>query len=133
VTAVSPGLYAANGNGAGTAAAAYVRASAPNAPTFVFNCQTGVALSCLSTPISLGAADTVYVTLYGTGVRAAQKVQVFVAGQSVPVLYAGAQNQFQGLDQINITLPANLAGTGEASVYLVADGKTSNMVTIHIQ
>jgi len=99
-----------------------------------FTCQEGVVLSCLSSPISLGAAtDTVYVTLYGTGVRAAQRVQAFVAGQPVPVLYAGAQGQYQGLDQINIRLPRTLAGSGEVSVYLVADGKTSNMVTLRVQ
>ncbi len=134
VASVSPGLYSANGNGAGVAAAAYVRASAPTAPAFVFSCQPGVALSCLSTPISLGTTtDTVYVTLYGSGIRGAQNVQVYVAGQSVPVLFAGAQGQYQGLDQINISIPHTLAGTGEASVYLVTDGKTSNMTTINIQ
>ncbi len=134
VTAVSPGLYSANGNGAGVAAAAYSRASTPGEFALVFDCQTGVGLSCLSTPIPLGpATDTVYVTLYGSGIRGAQKVQVYVAGQPAPVLYAGAQGTYQGLDQINITLPSNLAGTGEASVYVVADGKTSNMTTIHIQ
>jgi len=93
-----------------------------------------VALSCLSSPISLGAAtDIVYVELYGTGIRAAQKVQAFVAGQPVPVPFAGAQGQYQGLDQINISLPRTLAGAGEISVYIVADGMTSNMVTIRIQ
>jgi uncharacterized protein (TIGR03437 family) len=133
IAAVSPGLYSANGNGAGVAAATYVRASAPNTAVLVFSCNASASLSCLSTPILLGAAtDTVYVTLYASGIRAAQKVQVFVAGQSVPLLYSGAQGQYQGLDQINITLPASLAGTGEASVYLVADGKTSNMTTINI-
>jgi uncharacterized protein (TIGR03437 family) len=134
VAAAWPGLYSANGNGAGVAAAAYLRASTPDTSVLAFNCQAGIALSCLSTPISLGAAaDTVYVTLYGTGIRGAQNVQVFVAGQSAPVKYAGAQGQYQGLDQINITLPATLAGTGEASLYVVTDGKTSNMTTIHIQ
>jgi uncharacterized protein (TIGR03437 family) len=134
VAAVSPGLYAANGNGAGVAAATYVKASAPAVSAAAFQCAAGVALSCLSAPISLApAADTVYVTLYGTGIRGAQKVQVFVAGQSVPVLFAGAQGQYQGLDQLNITLPSTLAGAGEASVYVVADGKTSNMTTIRIQ
>jgi uncharacterized protein (TIGR03437 family) len=73
------------------------------------------------------------VTLYATGIRGAQTVRAFVAGQSVTLLYAGAQGQFQGLDQINLALPASLAGTGEASVYVVADGKTSNMTTINIQ
>jgi uncharacterized protein (TIGR03437 family) len=134
ISAVSPGLYTANGNGAGVAAAAYFRSSAPNAAVFVFSCRPNVALSCLSTPISLGAADdTVYMTFYGSGIRAAQSVQMYVGGQSVPVLYAGAQGQYDGLDQVNISVPRSLAGVGEASVYVVADGKTSNMTTIKIQ
>lgn len=134
IAAVAPGLYAANGNGAGVAAAAYFRGSAPNTAAFVFSCQPGAPLSCLSTPISLGAlSDTVYVTLYGSGIRNAQRVQLYVAGQSVPVLYAGAQGQYDGLDQVNISLPRSLAGTGEASVYVVAEGKPSNMTTIKIQ
>ena len=134
VAAVSPGLYAANGNGAGVAAATYARSSAAGSGGLVFACQPNSAFSCRATPISLGAAsDTVYVTLYGSGVRGAQDVQVYVAGQSVPVTYAGPQGEYAGLDQINISLPRALAGTGEASVYLIADGKTSNMTTINVQ
>lgn len=131
---VSPGLFAANGNGAGVAAATALRVgSGGSAALPVFSCQT-VALSCLSTPLALGGAtDTVYVALYGTGIRGAKSVQVFVAGESVPVQFAGAQGQFAGLDQVNISIPRALAGTGEASVYLIADGATSNMVTINIQ
>ena len=129
IAAVSPGLYSANGNGAGVAAAAYFRSSAPAAAALAFSCQAGVALSCLSTPISLGAAtDIVYVTLYASGIRGAQRVQLYVAGQPVPMLFAGAQGQYAGLDQIS-----SLAKTGEASVYVVADGKTSNLTTISIQ
>ena len=72
-------------------------------------------------------------TLYASGIRGAQNVQVYVAGQPVPVPYAGAQSQYAGLDQVNIAIPRALAGTGEASVYVVADGKTSNMTTINVQ
>ncbi len=134
VAAVSPGLFSENGNGAGVAAAYYVRGSEPTSASFVFRCQAGTPLSCLSAPISPGATgDTVYVTLYGTGIRGAQKVEAYVAGQSVPVQYAGAQGQYQGLDQVNISIPQALAGAGEASVYIVADGKSSNMTTINIQ
>lgn len=136
VAAVSPGIYSANGNGAGVAAATGVRAGAAGAstPLTVFSCQAGVALSCLSTPLGLGvASDTVYVALYGTGIRGAGSVQAYVAGQPVPVLYSGAQGQYAGLDQINISLPRGLAGTGEASVYLVADGTMSNVVSLKIQ
>jgi len=132
VASSSPGLYAANGNGAGVAAAAYSHLSAPASAALAYTCETGVALSCLSTPISNAATDTVYVTLYASGIRGAQTVQIYVAGQQVPLLYAGAQGQYAGLDQINISLPASLAGTGEASVYVVADGRRSNLTTINI-
>src|SRR5208283_5116103 len=108
VAAISPGLYSANGNGAGVAAAVAERVSASDAvtPLSAFSCQSGVPLSCLSSPLSLGgSADTVYVSLYGTGIRGAGTVQVYIAGQLVPWQYAGAQNQYQGLDQVNVALP----------------------------
>ncbi len=134
VTAVSPGLYSSNGNGAGVAAAlaGLYPPTGPPTPVAVFSCQSGVALSCLSTPISLANSGTVYVSLYGTGIRNATTVQAFIAGQPFPVQFA-AQGQYQGLDQVNVALPASLAGMGEVSVYLVADGKTSNMTTINVQ
>ena len=136
VAAVSPGLYSANGNGAGVAAAVAERVSASSAvtPLSAFACQSGVPLSCLSSPLSLGGStDTVYVSLYGTGIRGAGTVQVYVAGQLVPWQYAGAQNQYQGLDQVNVAVPRSLAGAGEVSVYLVADGTVSNMTTVNVQ
>ncbi len=136
VAAVSPGLYSANGNGAGMAAAVAERVSASSAVTLLsaFSCQSGEPLSCLSSPLSLGGStDTVYVSLYGTGIRGAGTVQVYVAGQLVPWQYAGAQNQYQGLDQVNVALPTSLTGMGEVSVYVVADGTASNMTTINVQ
>ena len=136
VAAVSPGLYSANGNGAGVAAAVAERVSASSAvtPLSAFSCQSGVPLGCLSSPLSLGSStDTVYLSLYGTGIRGAATVQVFIAGQLVPWQYAGAQNQYQGLDQVNVAVPRSLAGAGEVSVYLVADGAVSNMTTVNVQ
>ena len=136
VASVSPGLYSANGNGAGVAAAVAERVSASGAatPLSVFSCQSGAPISCLSSALSLGGStDTVYVSLYGTGIRGAGTVQAYIAGQPATVQYAGAQGQYQGLDQVNVTLPKSLAGMGEVSVYLVADGKVSNMTTVNIQ
>jgi uncharacterized protein (TIGR03437 family) len=136
VATVSPGLYSANGNGAGVAAALAERvtASGDATPLTVFSCQSGVPISCLSTPLSPGnSTGTVYVSLYGTGIRGAGTVQAYVAGQPVPLLYAGPQGQYQGLDQVNISLPSSLAGMGEVSVYLSADGNVSNMITVNIQ
>jgi len=40
---------------------------------------------------------------------------------------------YAGLDQVNISIPKSLAGTGDARVYLVADGVASNPVGLEIQ
>jgi uncharacterized protein (TIGR03437 family) len=135
VAPVSPGIFTANGNGAGVIAGAASRVSASGAatPVALFSCGT-VAFSCLETPISLGlSTDTVYITLYGTGIRGGKSVQAYVAGVSVPVAFAGPQGSFAGLDQVNLSLPRSLAGTGESSLYLNVDGKLSNVASLNIQ
>jgi uncharacterized protein (TIGR03437 family) len=73
------------------------------------------------------------VELYGTGIRGAASVQCYVGGLSVPVLYAGPVAAYAGLDQVNISIPKSLAGTGDVRVYLVADGVTSNVVGLNVQ
>jgi len=132
----APGLYSANADGAGVAAAnAYlVTASNQRVNQAVATCNPPAARSCLAAPLSLGgSADTLYIELYGTGIRGAASVQCFVAGQSVPVLYVGPVAAYAGLDQVNISIPKSLAGTGDARVYLVADGVASNPVGLEIQ
>jgi uncharacterized protein (TIGR03437 family) len=84
--------------------------------------------------LSLGSpTDTLYVELYGTGIRGAASVQCFVAGQSVPVLYSSLVAGDPGLDQIDISIPKSLAGSGDVRVYVVADGVVSNAVGLNIQ
>ena len=135
IASVSPGLYAANGNGSGVAAAlaANYPPSGAATPIAVFTCQSGAALSCLSSPLNVSSPGTVYVSLYGTGIRGAGTVQAYVAGAPATVQFAGAQGEYQGLDQVNVAIPSSLAGMGEVSLYLVTDGATSNMVTIKIE
>jgi uncharacterized protein (TIGR03437 family) len=135
VAPVAPGIFTANGNGAGVIAgdASSVNAGGASTPVGLFSCGT-VAYSCLETPISVAStSSTVYITLYASGIRNAKSVQAYVAGMSVPVQYAGPQGSFAGLDQVNITLPQSLAGTGEASLYLIADGQMSNVASLKIQ
>jgi uncharacterized protein (TIGR03437 family) len=132
----APGLYSANADGAGVAAAnAYlVTASNQRVNQAVATCNPPAARSCLAAPLSLGgSSDTLYIELYGTGIRGAASVQCFVAGQSVPVLYAGPVAAYVGLDQVNISIPKSLAGTGDVRVYVVADGVASNVVGLKIQ
>ena len=85
-------------------------------------------------PIKLGVDTPTYVVLYGTGIRWAPpgSVAVFIDGASVPVLYAGAQPEWDGLDQINIELPLRLRGAGEVDVVIEAGGILSNTARIEI-
>lgn len=136
IGASSPGLYSANADGAGVAAAIALRQTASNQVinATVFNCDLAAARSCLGSPLSLGGSgDTLYVELFGTGIRGATSVQCFVAGQSVPVQYAGPVASFAGLDQVNVTIPRSLAGIGTVLVYLVADKVSSNVVSLNVQ
>ena len=81
-------------------------------------------------------AGHVYLTLYGTGIRRVRDpslVRVEVGDETVPVLYAGPQGEFDGLDQINVgPLPATLAGSAEVPVLVRVDGRRANRVTVGI-
>jgi uncharacterized protein (TIGR03437 family) len=118
VTPVAPGLFSV---GAGLAAASALKITATaQVEVPVTRCVGPI---CSSIPIDVSGAP-VYLSLYGTGFS-----QVLIApgpgiagsnctigAQLLPVTYAGAQGQIPGLDQINILLPASLAGTGVTSV-----------------
>jgi uncharacterized protein (TIGR03437 family) len=58
-----------------------------------------------------------------------------VGNMSLPALYVGPQGQYAGLDQVNVQLPASLAGSGTVNVVVKTQdtGVTSNVVTVDIQ
>jgi uncharacterized protein (TIGR03437 family) len=108
VASVSPGIFTANGNGAGVVAGTETlidgRANGIVGTLPLYSCGT-VALSCLETPIAVsGVPGRAYAaTFYATGIRGAKSVQVYVAGMPVPLGYAGPQGSFAGLDQVNLS------------------------------
>jgi uncharacterized protein (TIGR03437 family) len=51
----------------------------------------------------------------------------------VEVLYAGAQGQYPGLDQINVHLKGPVALSELQSLRLQADGVSSNVVSLQFQ
>ena len=77
--------------------------------------------------------ETLTLQFYASGVRNATDVHVRIGGQEVPVIYAGASNYFDGLDQISVQVPRSLIGSGEADVVATVDGHTSNAVRINLQ
>ena len=83
-------------------------------------------------PIDVTAGE-VFLTIFGTGIRNhANPVTAMIGSVTLPTAFAGAQGQFFGEDQINIQLPATLAGSGLVNVTLNVDGQTSNTVQIQI-
>lgn len=137
VLPVQPTLFSANATGSGTAAATGIRVNAANprlqSPVPVFACDS---LGCISVPIDVGVDTPVYLTFYGTGIRnrsSLSNVKVAIRGVDTPVLYAGPQPEFEGLDQVNVPLPLSLRGAGECNVVLTVDGQTANTVTINVK
>jgi uncharacterized protein (TIGR03437 family) len=70
--------------------------------------------------------------LYGTGIRNhAADLVATVNSVAVPVLYAGQQGAYPGLDQVNLKLPAGLK-TGTAELKVQVDGVSSNSITLKL-
>ena len=126
IRTVAPGLFTADASGSGVAAATTVSQT-------VFSCGAG---GCSAVALDVSGASPVYVSLYGTGIRhrsSLSNVTCTVNGMSIPVLFAGAQPTFPGLDQVNIQLPASLKGLGMVDVIVAVDGQATNTVRLDIR
>lgn len=126
IASVAPGLFTASANGKGLAAAQIIRVRADGTQTLE---------NVSAAPINIGS-DTLYLVLYGTGIRNRKSdasVTCAINGQNLPVAYAGSQSQFPGLDQVDVLLPSSLKGAGQVNVTLTVDGEVSNTATLTFQ
>ena len=82
-------------------------------------------------PVSVANGAT-YLILYGTGIGTAAATAT-MNGVNAAVQYSGPEGVYPGLDQLNILIPASLAGAGKVSVIVTAGGKASNPVYITVQ
>lgn len=137
IAAVAPSLFTANASGQGVPAATLLRVKANGEqvyePVAVFDSNLN---QFVARTIQLGPeSEQDFLILFGTGLRyrsALSNVTATIRGESVPVLYAGPQPDFVGLDQVNIALPRNLANRGSVDVVLMADQQITNAVRISI-
>ncbi|MFN0112119.1 MAG: S8 family serine peptidase [Blastocatellia bacterium] len=127
VNTVWPGMFTANSSGAGLGAAVVFRIRANGQQVY----------ESASNPIDLGiSGDRVFLILYATGLRGRSnpnRVQVTLGGTPLPLSYAGAQGDFVGLDQLNVELPASLAGRGQLDLLTYVDGWVANQVQFTIK
>lgn len=121
------------------AAALAVQTIAPNGPQTVFpvfSCSGLVPTPCVPVPLYLGVDTPLAIELFATGVSGASgqpTVTATIAGQPVPVLYAGPQNQYPGLDQVNISVPLTLRSIGIVNIILTVNGVAADPVQVLIQ
>lgn len=142
LAATAPYLFTANGTGKGVAAAQLVSdlALAPAIQTQVnnvFACPVQAQLACTAPnfiPAGLQVSSgTTALVLYGTGIRnraSLSAVSVTIAGTPFAPFYAGPVPGEIGEDQVNVSLPASLAGAGTVFVTVSIGSATSNAVTL---
>jgi uncharacterized protein (TIGR03437 family) len=138
VTPITPGLFTANANGSGVAAAVVQRVLVDNSQRIEQVSQFDPAQNkVVSVPIDFGEeGEEVYLVLFGTGWRsrlALATVRATIGEQDIEILYAGSQGGFVGLDQLNLKLPRTLAGKGEVDLKLFVEGKPANTVRINLK
>jgi uncharacterized protein (TIGR03437 family) len=121
LVAAAPGVFTATGDGKGASAVQCGRVS-PDGLSFLLSAP----------PCAVGnSAQANVLVIYGTGFRNATGVQVRIGDQTLTPTYAGPQNDFIGLDQINVNLTAELAGkTGQEITVVVPTNVESNKSTV---
>lgn len=119
-----PAIFTSNGAGTGPAAA--------------LNAVTGQLIS----PASPATAGD-YVSLFVTGLGdtrlagglsvAINAPELFLAGQKVPVSFAGRAPGFPGLDQVNFQIPSSIPRGMGIPLTVRSGGRTSNLVSLAIR
>jgi uncharacterized protein (TIGR03437 family) len=107
VQLLAAGFFTADGTGTGVVAATALRVQGDaRTPVPVSQCSSG---SCTAVPIDLNLDGAVYLSVYGTGFRDANlPPQCYITNTTIPVTYSGPQQEFPGLDQLNVVLPNTL-------------------------
>src|SRR5262249_28595748 len=138
ISAVAPGIFTADSSGRGLPAANLLRVKGNGSQEYEPVARyDGAQNKWVAVPIDLGpASEQVYLILYGTGVRnrsSLQAVMAKIGGANSQVLSAGAQGGYVGLDQINLSLPRELAGRGDVDVILTVGGQPANTVRVNMK
>ncbi len=131
----APAIFTADASGRGDAAAV----------------ATADGVTYQSSPFALTVnGQPNYLLLFGTGLRRvgdanaddangiAEAVSVTIGGVAAKVLYAGAQGQYVGLDQLNIELPAALASQvttvpSRFEVVVTVNGAEANRTSVWLK
>jgi uncharacterized protein (TIGR03437 family) len=138
VDPVAPGVFTANSDGAGAAAAVVVRVAPDGSQTrqLAYDCSAGAG-RCVPAAIDVSPGEEVFLLLFATGIRGrtnlgAVRMLPFLE-QYFEVLYAGPQSEYPGVDQINLRIKARPPMPGDLPLQLFVDGRPANEVTVRFR
>jgi uncharacterized protein (TIGR03437 family) len=133
ISTVAPGIMTMNGTGLPAAQVIKVAADQSQTSQAVYSTDSNGAL--IATPIEMATAGNTYLVLYGTGIAAGGTAltSATVNGLSSTVTYAGPSGSGNGLDQLNVLLPAKLGGAGNVNVQIYTETVPLNPVQITIK
>ena len=132
ISETSPGLFTAHA-GSSLATGYVVQVNCRGEMTDRF--RQSPPCGTVPAPIALSSTYNLHSVLLGTGFAAGGTAltTATINGVNAPVSYAGPEGTYTGLDQINILIPASLAGKGWVNVQVTGEGVTANNVQITIQ
>ena len=133
---VAPGLFSANGDGRGVAAASAARVARNGTETSLEVARYDFARRrYVATPLDLRSSrDPVYLTFFGTGMRGLEgPASVTIRGEQVDVQSLEPASGFSGVDELVVgPIPRSISGE-DLEVVAAVDGIASNRVTISIR
>lgn len=135
LTDTAPDIFTVNQRGTGNPAL-ILQVNGPNGNvTYVQPRTITDGTNTWAEPINLNVQGSGYLLLFTTGIGANVSLAasyIRINGTSYPLIYAGPQGQFAGLDQVAFAAPVGLP-SGNYTAELVINGKAANTVVIPIQ
>jgi uncharacterized protein (TIGR03437 family) len=133
ISTVAPGIMTMSGTGLPAAQAIQVAADQSQSSQMVYTTDSNGAL--VANPIVMANPGNTYLVLYGTGIAAGGTAltSATINGLGATVAYAGPAGNANGLDQVNILLPAKLAGAGNVNVQVTTEAVPLNPVQVTIK
>ncbi|MEO8099742.1 MAG: hypothetical protein ABI811_18740 [Acidobacteriota bacterium] len=130
LASLSPGVFIMGAFTAGVPAAQAVLTRPNNSQNIqnLFDCGNSPCAVDFGQP-----QDRISLVLYGTGFRNRSDlnaVSVTLGDTRLTPIFAGAQGQYPGLDQLVVNLPATLRGKGRIEASVVFDGVASNTFSL---
>jgi uncharacterized protein (TIGR03437 family) len=138
IASIAPGLFSANASGSGLASGLILRTRANQTQSYEPLARFDTTLNrFVAVPAIVNTPEEiVHLMLFGTGLRGRSSlsgVTARIGNRSLEVSYCGPVNSLLGLDQLNLALPAALAGSGNVQVEVTIDGKPANTLRFNVR